>query len=104
MGEVHKITTGKMGEEIKNALFDMVGEGRSQQTRTRSDPLNIIPRRLTHEVHRNCFGQRVIKDWNKIPANIKASATAKQFKIGWKNYCKDGSQQAGEAIRDKMDQ
>jgi hypothetical protein len=54
-------------------------------TRLTADPLNIKPKRGRLEVRRNFFTVRVIDEWNRIPANIKARKTASSFKAAYAN-------------------
>jgi hypothetical protein len=49
-------------------------------TRSTIDPLNIKVRKGRLDVRRNFFSMRVIEDWNRIPADLKANKGAAKFK------------------------
>jgi hypothetical protein len=65
--------------------FRMAGE-EGRLTRSTSDPMNlrVLPYRL--DIRKNFFTNRVISDWNNVPAELKRAKNAKSFKNGYKNH------------------
>jgi hypothetical protein len=48
------------------------------------DPLNLRPQASRLEIRRNFFSQRVIEDWNNVPAELKQAKNVKYFKRGYR--------------------
>jgi hypothetical protein len=53
-------------------------------TRSAADPLNLRPQASRLEIRRHFFSQRVIEDWNKVPASLKQAKNVKCFKRGYR--------------------
>ena len=49
-------------------------------TRGNARPLSLKKQRARLEVRRNFFSQKVVDDWNKIPAVIKDTRSVTSFK------------------------
>ena len=69
MVQTYKIVTGK-DLVNKETWFKSVTET-GRPTRSAADPLNLRPQASRLEIRRHFFSQRVIEDWNKIPASLK---------------------------------
>ncbi len=54
-----------------------------RSTRSTADPLNLRAQAARLEVRKNFFSNRVVEDWNKIPASLKKAKTVKSFKNGY---------------------
>jgi hypothetical protein len=74
---VHKIIHG-YGDLNADVWFDKTTGG--AVTRARSDPLNLKCRAGNLELRKNFFSNRVIADWNAVPAEIKNIAITGKFK------------------------
>ncbi len=79
MVQTYKIVTGK----DKETWFKSVTET-GRPTRSAADPLNLRPQASRLEIRRHFFSQRVIEDWNKVPANLKQAKNVKCFKRGYR--------------------
>jgi hypothetical protein len=55
-------------------------------TRAASDPLNIKARGGRLDIRTGFFSNRVVKDWNEIPNDIKKIAVPKKFKICYSKW------------------
>jgi hypothetical protein len=60
--------------------FESATPTNGHATRSTADPFNIKVRTGRLEVRKNFFSMRVIKDWNKIPVNVKSLPSAWRFK------------------------
>jgi hypothetical protein len=56
-----------------------------RQTRAGSDPLNVQRKPCNLELRRGFFSNRVIEDWNALPAEIKQISVTGKFKAAYKN-------------------
>ena len=66
--------------------FSLVGEQSGRVTRATSHPLNIIRGAFNTEVRKNFFSNRVIDNWNALPADLKDSVTVNNFKSNLKEW------------------
>jgi hypothetical protein len=82
MVQTYKIVTGK-DLVNKETWFKSVTET-GRPTRSAADPLNLRPQASRLEIRRHFFSQRVIEDWNKIPASLKQAQNVKCFKRGYR--------------------
>jgi hypothetical protein len=74
---MHKLIHG-YGDIDTDAWFDKnVG---AAMTRARADPLNVLSKNGNLELRRNFFTLRVVKDWNKVPHDIKNISVPGKFK------------------------
>ena len=64
----------------------MVATSNSQHTRMASDLLNLRKGPARLEVRRNFFTLRTVENWNKIPANVKATRSVTTFKNGYRQF------------------
>jgi hypothetical protein len=69
---MHKIMHG-VGDIDSNEWFAKITG--SAVTRARADPLNIKCSNGNFELRGNFFSNRVIKDWNAVPTNIKETVS-----------------------------
>jgi hypothetical protein len=74
---VHKMVHG-IGDIDTNIWFEKITG--SAITRARADPLNVKCRAGTLEIRRNFFSNRVVNDWNAVPAEIKQILVPGKFK------------------------
>ncbi len=63
------------------------------RTRHRADSLNIQQGYGRTEMRCNFFSNRVVKDWNSLPSNLKRASNAKQFKTQLRKFLRDNAQQ-----------
>jgi ribonuclease P/MRP protein subunit RPP40 len=82
MVQTYKIVTGK-DLVNKETWFKSVTET-GRPTRSAADPLNLRPQASRLEIRRHFFSQRVIEDWNKVPASLKQAKNVKCFKRGYR--------------------
>jgi hypothetical protein len=82
MVQTFKIVTGKDLVK-KETWFKSVTET-GRPTRSAADPLNLRPQASRLEIRRNFFSQRVIEDWNNVPAELKQAKNVKCFKRGYR--------------------
>jgi len=83
MVQTYKIVTSKDRVNSETWFKSVTVTGRA--TRSAADPLNLRPQASRLDVRRNFFSQRVIEDWNSIPAQIKQAKSVQSFK---KSYAK----------------
>jgi hypothetical protein len=76
MAQVHKLVH-KVDKVDRLQLFNHVPEGR---TRLAADPLNMRQEPVRTDVRKNFFTQRIINEWNRIPAEIKNAKDVHNFK------------------------
>ena len=48
-------------------------------TRQSADILNLKPRNSKLELRRNCFSNRVVNSWNKLPQDVKSAKNINEF-------------------------
>jgi hypothetical protein len=82
MQMVHKIMHKESGLDPQT-WFESAGST-AHATWSGSDPFNIKVRAGRLEVRRQFFSERVISDWNKIPAAIKGRPGAAGFKAAYR--------------------
>jgi hypothetical protein len=80
MVQTYKIVTGKENVN-RESWFEMACEGQ-RATRQAADPLNIKPQAPRLEIRRHFFTNRVIKDWNNLPTEVKNAPSVESFKNG----------------------
>ena len=85
MIEVYKMTHGLTNVNF-NQFFSIIPDGPSSSTRGHSFKL-AVPHVKT-EKRRNFFSVRVIKQWNKLPADVVHSANLNIFKSKYKKYAR----------------
>jgi hypothetical protein len=68
-------------------LFKHVEGGRTRQY---ADNLNIKQDQARLEIRKNFFTQRIVKDWNAVPQEIKRAATVTGFKSAYRNLHRTG--------------
>jgi Reverse transcriptase (RNA-dependent DNA polymerase)/Endonuclease-reverse transcriptase len=74
--QAYKMIRGK--EQLSRInLFRHVDGGR---TRMDADPLNIKQSQARLEIRKNFFSQRIIKNWNAVPTEIKNATTVAGFR------------------------
>ncbi len=78
MFQTYKIVTGK-DLVNKETWFKSVTET-GRPTRSAADLLYLRSQASRLEIRRHFFYQRVIEDWNKIPASLKQAQNVKCFK------------------------
>ena len=83
MIEVYKMTHGLTNVNF-NQFFSIIPDGPSSSTRGHSFKL-AVPHVKT-EKRRNFFSVRVIKQWNKLPADVVHSANLNIFKSKYDKY------------------
>jgi hypothetical protein len=76
MAQVHKFVH-KVDKVDRLQLFNHVPEGR---TRLAADPLNMRQEPVRTDVRKHFFTQRIINEWNRIPAEIKDVKDVHKFK------------------------
>jgi hypothetical protein len=76
MAQVHKLVN-KVDKVDRLQLFSHVQEGR---TRLAADPLNMRQEPVRTDVRKHFFTQRIINNWNRIPAEIKNVKDVHKFK------------------------
>jgi hypothetical protein len=80
---MHKLIHG-YGDIDTDGWFDKnVG---AAVTRARADPLNVISKNGNLELRRNFFTLRVVKDWNKVPHDIKNISVPGKFKSALRQW------------------
>jgi predicted secreted protein len=80
---MHKIMHG-VGDIDSSEWFDKLSG--SAVTRARADPMNVKCKVSTLEIRRNFFSNRVINDWNAVPANIKTILIPGKFKVALRKW------------------
>jgi len=85
--QTYKILTGKDKVE-KETWFDMAAQG-TRLTRLAADPMNVRQRAARLEVRRNFYSNRVVDQWNRLPAELKNAVTVNSFKNGLKKQWRD---------------
>jgi Reverse transcriptase (RNA-dependent DNA polymerase) len=81
LAQAHKMIRGK--EKLQRIpLFNHVDGGRTRQD---ADELNIKQDQARLEVRKNFFTQRIVKEWNAVPREIKRAATVTGFKSAYRN-------------------
>ena len=88
MMQTYKILNGKDNVN-KEMWFSMASEGQ-RATRQAADPLNIKPGASRLEIRRHFFSQRVVEEWNRVPAAVKSAVTVIAFKNGHKRKIPEG--------------
>ena len=81
MLQVYKILHG-----IDKANIFERAAAADRTTRAAADPLNVKVPFVRLEVRRNFFTVRAASQWNKIPADLKASTSKESFKNQYKIY------------------
>jgi hypothetical protein len=76
MAQVHKLVH-KVDKVDRLQLFNHVQDGR---TRLAADPLNMRQEPVRTDIRKHFFTQRIINDWNRIPAEIKSAKDVHKFK------------------------
>jgi hypothetical protein len=84
MVQTYKIVTGKDMVKSETWFTSVTESGRP--TRSAADPLNLRPQTSRLEIRRQFFSQRVIENWNKIPASLKQAKNVKCFKNGYRTF------------------
>ena len=74
--------TGK--DRVKSETWFRSVSEMGRPTRSTADPLNLRPQASRLEIRRHFFSQRVVEDWNSIPATLKQARTVKVFKNGYR--------------------
>jgi hypothetical protein len=97
MQMVHKLMMNENGLD-HNTWFERAADS-GRATRLTADPLNIKPKSGRLEIRRNFFTIRVIDEWNRIPANIKARKTPSSFKAAYSNLRDETAYPAAETGR-----
>jgi ribonuclease P/MRP protein subunit RPP40 len=97
MQMVHKLMMNENGLD-HNTWFERAADS-GRATRLTADPLNIKPKSGRLEIRRNFFTIRVIEEWNRIPANIKARKTPSSFKAAYSNLRDETAYPAAETGR-----
>jgi predicted secreted protein len=92
---VHKIVH-EVGDLDSSVWFEKLAG--NTVTRARADPLNIKCNTGRLELRKNFFSNRVVNDWNAIPADIKQILIPGKFKLAlhkWQGGVRAGQQRAG---------
>jgi hypothetical protein len=76
MAQVHKLVH-KVDKVDRLKLFNHVPEGR---TRLAADPLNMRQEPVRTDMRKHFFTQRIINEWNRIPAEVKNVKDVHKFK------------------------
>ena len=94
MVQTYKILHGK--EDVDAATWFEMAAATGRATRAATDPLNLrIPvNRL--EVRKHFFSQRVPRQWNEIPAELKNVQNTDCFKRGYRNLRRQRPPPGGE--------
>jgi hypothetical protein len=87
---LHKIVHGVGDLDCSEWFEKLTG---NTMTRARADPLNLKCKTGMLELRKNFFSNRVIKDWNAIPADIKQILIPGKFKLALRKW------QEGERAR-----
>jgi ribonucleases P/MRP protein subunit RPP40 len=86
MAQAYKMLQGK--EKLRrNQLFNHVDGGRTRQD---ADPLNIKQGPARLEIRKNFFTQRIVKNWNSIPREIKCAKNVTGFKAAYRSLHRRG--------------
>jgi hypothetical protein len=83
MVQTYKIVNRKENVR-KDTWFEMASTG-PRTTRQAADPLNIRPQAARLDVRRNFFSQRVVSEWNSLPAEVKKAPSIDAFKRSLKS-------------------
>jgi hypothetical protein len=92
---VHKIVH-EVGDLDSSVWFEKLAG--NTVTRARADPLNIKCNTGRLELRKNFFSNRVVNDWNAIPADVKQILIPGKFKLAlrkWQGGERAGQQRAG---------
>jgi hypothetical protein len=81
MLQTYKILKGVDAVETSTWFTPAATVGRS--TRAIADPLNLRIPAPRLEIRKNFFSQRVPKEWNEVPADLKNAATVNGFRAGY---------------------
>jgi ribonucleases P/MRP protein subunit RPP40 len=95
---VHKIMHGH-GDLTAEHWFDRFSTERL--TRAASDPLNIKSRGGRLDIRSGFFSNRVVKDWNEVPSDIKSLPDQKKFKSVYRWWIKTQGTPAGATMKYK---
>jgi ribonucleases P/MRP protein subunit RPP40 len=79
--EVYKIMTGREGVR-ENLLFTRIGE----ESVTRGHSLKLLKKRFYTDLGKYSFGNRVVSDWNQLPASVVQAPSVNIFKTQIDNY------------------
>ena len=65
-----------------NVSLTKVGNNNSERvnTRSQSDPLNLVKRRSNLDIRKYFFTERVVEHWNALPMSVKHAPSLKNFK------------------------
>ena len=77
--QTYKIVHG-LDDVGKSLLFQHVAETSERITGQSADILNLKPRNSKLEPRRNCFSNRVLNSWNKLPQDVKSTKNINVFK------------------------
>jgi hypothetical protein len=80
MAQVYKLVH-KVDQVDRLRLFNHVPEGR---TCLAADPLNMRQEPVRTDIRKHFFTQRVINNWNNIPADVKNVKNVHQFKKSYR--------------------
>ena len=72
---------------IDNIKVDKIFTLNTNQTR--NNGLKLSERRFIGEVDRNSFVNRVVSEWNKLPAEAVACSTVRSFKIHFDKHLRN---------------
>jgi hypothetical protein len=84
---MHKIMHG-VGDIDSSVWFSKITG--SAVTRAGSDPLNVKCNNGNLELRRNFFSNRVIKDWNAVPIDIKSILIPGKFRLAYRRWLDGG--------------
>lgn len=85
MIQTYKIIHG-LDDVDKSLWFEQVAETSERLTRQSADILNLKPKNSKLELRRNCFSNRVVNSWNKLPQDVKSGKNVNVFKNKYDNY------------------
>jgi hypothetical protein len=80
---MHKLIHGYGDLNIDGWFDKNVG---TAVTRARAVPLNVISKNGNLELRQNFFTLRVVKDWNKVPHEIKNLSVPGKFKSALRQW------------------
>ncbi len=84
MLQVYKILQGK--DRVEPTQWFQLVNSNGRVTRGVADPLNLVQKRARLDLRRNFFSQRIVADWNKVPAQLKMARNAAAFKAGYRAH------------------
>ena len=84
--QCHKIMNGFGGLD-PSKYFTFVKDRHDANTR-QSEANHIVPEKCNRNLRKNFFANRVVKDWNKLPTEVKEAPTTNSFKNHYDEFLK----------------